>query len=137
MPPRRLEEEPYGKLLQSIEAAYESFDGFKKQFKKSATSHFGSGWAWLVLNKKGLLEIGSTPNQDNPLMDDSTILTGYPLLGLDLWEHAFYLDYQNRKADYIDAFWHIIDWTEVANRFEDALLYDTHYFCSPRNLEFR
>lgn len=117
---------PFGKLLIHIEAAFHSFDSFKEQFKKTAGNHFGSGWAWLVLNTTGVLEIGSTPNQDNPLMD-TTPLSGYPLLGLDLWEHAFYLDYQNRKTDYIDAFWNIVDWTEVAKRYEDALLYFNSY----------
>jgi superoxide dismutase, Fe-Mn family len=112
---------PYGKLLSRIEVAFQSFDGFKEQFKEVAKSHFGSGWAWLVLNPKGILEIGCTPNQDNPLMDISE-LKGYPLFGLDLWEHAYYLDYQNRKGDYIDAFWNIIDWTEVSNRYEESLL---------------
>lgn len=112
---------PFGKLLSRIEVAFQSFDSFKEQFKQSASSHFGSGWAWLVLNERSVLEIGSTPNQDNPLMDISD-LRGYPLIGLDLWEHAYYLDYQNRKGDYIDAFWKIIDWAEVANRYEQSLL---------------
>ncbi len=117
--PERIE--PYGKLLNQIEAAFESFESFQKQFKKVATSHFGSGWAWLVLNEQSVLEIGSTPNQDNPLMDVSSF-SGFPLLGLDRWEHAFYLDYQNQKADYVDAFWNIIDWTEVSKRHEESLL---------------
>jgi Fe-Mn family superoxide dismutase len=111
----------HGKLLNQIEAAFQSVDNFKAQFKKAAMSHFGSGWAWLVLNKKGTLEIGTTPNQDNPLMDNSSF-RGYPLMGLDMWEHAYYLDYQNNKGAYIDAFWQILDWDEVSDRYEESLL---------------
>jgi Fe-Mn family superoxide dismutase len=112
---------PYGKLLSQIEAAFNSFDSFKEEFSRTAATHFGSGWAWLGLSDKNTLEIGSTPNQDNPLMDVS-YLQGYPLLGIDLWEHAYYLDYQNRKGEYIDAFWQVLDWTEVSNRYEEARL---------------
>lgn len=112
---------PYGKLLSQIEAAFNSFDSFREEFNRTAAAHFGSGWAWLVLSDKNTLEIGSTPNQDNPLMDVS-YLQGYPLLGIDLWEHAFYLDHQNRKDKYIDAFWQVLDWTEVSNRYEEARL---------------
>jgi len=112
---------PFGKLLNQIEAAFGTIKNFREKFKDAAISHFGSGWAWLVLNKDGLLEIGTTPNQDNPLMDDVE-LKGFPLFGLDMWEHAYYLDYQNKKADYVDAFWNILDWPEVANRHEQSLL---------------
>jgi Fe-Mn family superoxide dismutase len=115
-------QKPFGKLLNQIEAAFQSFDNFKDQFKSVAASHFGSGWAWLVLNKKGVLEIGSTPNQDNPLMNDSNI-KGYPIIGLDMWEHAYYLDYQNNKSGYIDAFWNVLDWSQTANRYEESLLF--------------
>jgi Fe-Mn family superoxide dismutase len=112
---------PHGKLKQQIEAAFESFDNFKEKFTQAAMSHFGSGWAWLVLNNKGMLEIGSTPNQDNPLMDDVE-LKGYPIIGLDMWEHAYYLDYQNEKAKYVDAFWKILNWDEASNRYAESLL---------------
>ena len=113
---------PHGKLLNQIKAAFENYDNFKEQFKDAATSRFGSGWAWLVLDKKGILKIGSTPNQDNPLMDDAEF-KGYPIIGLDMWEHAYYLDYQNNKGQYIHAFWHILNWTEAEKRYENALLF--------------
>lgn len=117
---------PYGRLLKEIEAAFHSYDEFREEFKKVALSRFGSGWAWLIVNDSGELGIGSTPNQDNPLMDVSE-LSGYPIMGLDMWEHAFYLDYQNRKAEYVDAFWNVVDWTEVTNRYEEArLLVNSH-----------
>lgn len=112
---------PHGKLKQQIEAAFENLDNFKEQFTQAAMSHFGSGWAWLVLNKKGMLEIGSTSNQDNPLMDDVE-LKGYPIIGLDMWEHAYYLDYQNEKAKYVDAFWKILNWDEASSRYAESLL---------------
>ena len=103
---------PTGKLAEAITAAFGSFDGMKEAFKKAAIGRFGSGWAWLVA-KDGKLAITSTPNQDNPLMDDS----GTPLLGLDVWEHAYYLNYQNRRPDYVDAWWNVVNWTAVAARF--------------------
>ena len=103
---------PSGKLGDAINAAFGSFDGLKEAFKKAAIGRFGSGWAWLVV-KDGKLSITSTPNQDNPLMDDS----GTPLLGLDVWEHAYYLNYQNRRPDYVDAWWNVVNWTAVAARF--------------------
>ncbi|HZY77956.1 MAG TPA: superoxide dismutase [Cyclobacteriaceae bacterium] len=105
---------PTGKISEAINGAFGSFDKFKEQFGAAATSRFGSGWAWLV-NDGGKLKIGSTPNQDNPLMDSSEI-KGTPLLGLDVWEHAYYLKYQNKRADYIAAFWNIINWDDVAKR---------------------
>ncbi len=110
---------PKNKLLHHIVATFKSLDSFKDQFKRTATSHFGSSWAWLVYSNQNELRICSTPNQDNPMMDVSDI-RGYPLLGLDLWEHAYYLDYQNRKDEYIESFWQIIDWNEVSNRHKDA-----------------
>ena len=107
--------EPTGELADAINAACGSFDGFKDAFKKAALTRFGSGWAWLVA-KDGGVAVTSTPNQDNPCMDGS----GQPLLGLDVWEHAYYLNYQNRRPDYVDAFWNVVDWDKVAERFANA-----------------
>jgi superoxide dismutase, Fe-Mn family len=106
---------PTGTLADAINAAFGSFDKFKEEFAKAATTRFGSGWAWLVL-KDGKLAIGSTPNQDNPLMKGADI-NGTPILGLDVWEHAYYLKYQNKRAEYIKAFWNIVDWNKVGERF--------------------
>lgn len=103
---------PTGALEDSIVAAFGSFDRFKEAFGKAALSRFGSGWAWLVANAAGELSIISTANQDTPLADGLK-----PLLGLDVWEHAYYLKYQNRRADYIQAFWSVVDWDVVAKRF--------------------
>ncbi|MCP1339598.1 superoxide dismutase [Idiomarina sp. M1R2S28] len=105
---------PTGKLAKAIESDIGSFQNFKEQFTQAAVSRFGSGWAWLVLNANGQLEITSTANQDSPLMDGLT-----PILGLDVWEHAYYLKYQNKRADYIAAFYEVIHWPEVARRFEE------------------
>jgi Fe-Mn family superoxide dismutase len=107
---------PSGKLLDSINAGFGSLDEFKKQFTDAAMKRFGSGWAWLV-SDHGKLKIGSTPNQDNPLMDVSEI-KGTPLLALDVWEHAYYLKYQNKRIDYITNWWNIVNWDEVAKRAE-------------------
>lgn len=104
--------EPTGKLADVINAQFESFGAFKEAFAKAGAGRFGSGWAWLVANG-GKLEIGSTPNQDNPLMDISEI-KGTPILGLDVWEHAYYLKYQNKRADFIEAFWNVVNWDKVA-----------------------
>ena len=105
---------PTGKVLEAIQGAFGSLDKFKEQFAQAATTRFGSGWAWLV--KDGAtLKIGSTPNQDNPLMDLSE-LKGTPLLALDVWEHAYYLKYQNKRADYITNWWDVVNWDEVAKR---------------------
>ncbi len=108
---------PEGKLLAQIEKDFGSFDAFKTKFADAGKTRFGSGWAWLVLDKNNKLVIGSTPNQDNPLMDVSE-LKGTPLLGLDVWEHAYYLKYQNKRPDYINAFWSIVNWEVVAKRLE-------------------
>lgn len=102
---------PTGALADAINAAFGSFDAFKEAFTKAATTRFGSGWAWLSL-KDGKLAVGSLPNQDSPIMEGAK-----PLLGLDVWEHAYYLNYQNRRPDYIAAFWNIVDWDAVAARF--------------------
>jgi superoxide dismutase, Fe-Mn family len=106
---------PAGELAAAIQAKFGSFDEFKAQFKNAALGRFGSGWAWLVV-KDGALAITSTPNQDNPLMDGS----GAAVLGLDVWEHAYYLNYQNRRPDYVDAFWNVVDWDAVSRLYAAA-----------------
>ncbi len=113
------EGKPSGKLLSEIETAFGSFDAFKTKFADAAKNRFGSGWAWLLVGADKKLNIGSTPNQDNPLMDVSDI-KGYPLLGLDVWEHAYYLKYQNRRPEYIEAWWKVVNWDFVQKRFENA-----------------
>jgi Fe-Mn family superoxide dismutase len=111
---------PTGKLSDAIAKTFVSFEEFKKQFSDAAKTRFGSGWAWLCLDDKGNLFICSTPNQDNPLMDIAE-KKGIPLLTIDVWEHAYYLKYQNKRPDYIEAFWNIVNWDEVATRYENAL----------------
>ena len=111
---------PSAKLQAAIEAELGGMDIFKEDFNKAATTRFGSGWAWLCV-EGGKLKICSTPNQDNPLMDVVTDCNGTPILGLDVWEHAYYLHYQNRRPDYCSAFWNIINWDEVSRRYESAL----------------
>jgi Fe-Mn family superoxide dismutase len=106
---------PSGKLGDAINSAFSSFDAFKEKFANSGMTRFGSGWAWLIV-KDGKLEISSTPNQDNPLMDVAEV-KGTPILGCDVWEHAYYLHYQNRRADYLAAFWNVVNWNKVAERF--------------------
>ena len=108
---------PIGKLGDAIRSTFDSFANFKTKFSEKAMGTFGSGWAWLVINKEGKLEIGSTPNQDNPLMDTSD-LKGLPVLGLDVWEHAYYLKYQNKRADYVNSWWNVVNWEEAQKRFE-------------------
>ncbi len=107
---------PSGELADAINSAYESFDAFKDEFSKAAGSRFGSGWAWLCVHSGGKVEICSTPNQDNPLMP-GVGCGGTPILGIDVWEHAYYLHYQNRRPDYISAFYNVIDWNEVSSRY--------------------
>lgn len=107
--------EPSGALADAINAAFGSFAAFKEEFAKAAATRFGSGWAWLIKTSDGL-KVVSSPNQDNPLMDDAPV-KGEILLGLDVWEHAYYLNYQNRRPDYISAFWNVVNWAEVASRF--------------------
>ena len=109
---------PSGKLADAINAAFTSFDKMKEEFNKAATTRFGSGWAWLLVHD-GKLTISSTPNQDNPLMDVAEV-KGTPIMGLDVWEHAYYLHYQNRRPDYINAWWNVVNWTAVAARYEEA-----------------
>ncbi|GIM50744.1 superoxide dismutase [Capnocytophaga stomatis] len=107
---------PTGDLAKAIDEKFGSFDAFKEEFAKAAATRFGSGWAWLCVHKGGKLEICSTPNQDNPLMPN-TGCEGRPILGLDVWEHAYYLNYQNRRPDYIQAFFNVINWEKVAELF--------------------
>ena len=107
--------QPSGGLLEAINKDFGSFDKLKEKFNTAAATRFGSGWAWLI-NQNGKLVVASTPNQDNPLMDVAEV-KGTPILGLDVWEHAYYLKYQNRRPEYIGAFWNVIDWDQVAKRF--------------------
>jgi superoxide dismutase, Fe-Mn family len=110
---------PTGALAEAINSTFGSYDKLKEEFAKAATTRFGSGWAWLSVNAVGALEVSSTPNQDNPLMDLAE-KKGIPILGLDVWEHAYYLNYQNRRPDYIAAFWHVIDWDKVGQLYASA-----------------
>lgn len=107
--------EPEGELAEAINNAFGSFADFKDQFAKAGATRFGSGWAWLYVNHDGNLVVGSTPNQDTPLMDGGT-----PILGLDVWEHAYYLNYQNRRPDYIAAWWNVVNWSAVAGKYAAA-----------------
>lgn len=107
---------PTGKLAEAIEKAFGSFEAFKQEFTKAATTRFGSGWAWLIANEDGTVEVTSTANQDNPIMDGKVAV-----LGLDVWEHAYYLNYQNRRPDYIASFFNIINWEAVSSKYENAL----------------
>lgn len=111
---------PSGELAKAIDRDWGSFDAFKEKFAAAGTGRFGSGWAWLCVINGGKLAIGSTPNQDNPIMDVSEF-KGTPILGLDVWEHAYYLKYQNRRPDYIAAFWNVVNWKAVADKYSAAL----------------
>ena len=106
---------PTGKLAEEINASFGSFDAFKEKFEAAGLGQFGSGWAWLIVNKSGKLEVTKTPNQDNPLMEGNK-----PILGCDVWEHAYYLKYQNKRADYLKAFWNVVNWNEVSRNYEAA-----------------
>ena len=107
---------PAGDLASAIDSRFGSFNELKDEFSRAAATRFGSGWAWLIVDKAGHLAVSSTPNQDNPLMDVAEV-KGSPILGLDVWEHAYYLNYQNKRPDYIKAFWNVVNWDEVAARF--------------------
>ena len=109
---------PSGKLATAIDSAFGSFDEFKTKFSAAGATRFGSGWAWLIV-KDGKLEVSSTPNQDNPLMDVAEV-KGTPILGVDVWEHAYYLKYQNKRPDYLAAIWNVINWKKVEEKFEKA-----------------
>ncbi|WP_283641106.1 superoxide dismutase [Mesonia mobilis] len=112
--------EPKGKVAEAIQETFGSFDAFKDTFNNAAATRFGSGWAWLIVDENKKLKVTSTPNQDNPLMDVATD-NGTPILGLDVWEHAYYLNYQNKRPDYIQAFWNIVNWDEVEKRYLAAI----------------
>jgi superoxide dismutase, Fe-Mn family len=107
--------EPTGKLADDLKSAFGSFQAFKEKFEAAGLGRFGSGWAWLIVNKKGQLEVTSTPNQDSPLMDGNK-----PVLGCDVWEHAYYLKFQNRRADYLKTWWNVVNWAEVSRIYEKA-----------------
>jgi Fe-Mn family superoxide dismutase len=107
---------PVGTLAKAIDVKFGSFDAFKEEFKKAGLTRFGSGWAWLVAQKDGSVAVSSTPNQDNPLMDVADV-KGFPVIGLDVWEHAYYLKFQNKRPDYIDAFWSVVDWNKAEARY--------------------
>jgi superoxide dismutase, Fe-Mn family len=111
--------EPVGELATAIDAKFGSFSAFKDEFKKACIGRFGSGWAWLVVKEGGELAITSTPNQDNPLMDIAEV-KGYPVIGLDVWEHAYYLKYQNKRPDFVEAFWNVIDWSVAETRYQES-----------------
>ena len=113
--------EPTGELAEAIKSAFGSFDSFKEAFAKAGATRFGSGWAWLCVKPDGSLCVGSTANQDNPQMGEAFGgCGGIPILGLDVWEHAYYLNYQNRRPDYIGAFWNVVNWDQVAAYFKTA-----------------
>lgn len=112
---------PTGKLADEINKVFGSLETFKEQFKQAGLTQFGSGWAWLFVKYNGTIGITSTANQDNPLMDTNPTSQGYPILGVDVWEHAYYLKYQNKRADYLDAFWSVLDWSVVEKKYEEVL----------------
>ena len=124
--------EPCGKLAEDIKSTFGSFDAFKEKFADAGVKRFGSGWAWLIKNKSGKLEIISTPNQDSPLMDGNK-----PILGVDVWEHAYYLNYQNRRPDYLKAWWNVVNWAEVAQKLRltsDRSLTSATFSCAAEGL---
>lgn len=107
---------PVGTLGKAIDTKFGSFDAFKEEFKKASITRFGSGWAWLLTQKDGSVSVSSTPNQDNPLMDVADV-KGFPVIGLDVWEHAYYLKFQNKRPDYVEAFWNVVDWNKADARY--------------------
>lgn len=111
--------QPSGELGDAIMSKFGSFDAFKEEFTKAATTRFGSGWAWLIVTPEGELAVTSTPNQDNPLMDTAEI-KGFPIIGLDVWEHAYYLKYQNRRPEYIAAYFNVVDWSAAEQRYQQG-----------------
>jgi len=111
---------PTDKLMDAIQKHFGSFEKFKEEFENAAKNRFGSGWAWLSVDHQGNLFVSSTPNQDNPLMDIAE-KQGFPILGIDVWEHAYYLKYQNRRPEYISNFWNVVNWKEVERRFEEVI----------------
>ncbi|MVM32160.1 superoxide dismutase [Spirosoma sp. HMF4905] len=111
--------QPTGTLAEAINQKFGSFDTFKEEFTKAATTRFGSGWAWLIVTPEGELAITSSPNQDNPLMDIAEV-KGFPVIGLDVWEHAYYLKYQNRRPDYIAAYFNVVDWSAAEKRYQQG-----------------
>jgi len=112
--------QPSGALGEAIQQTFGDFAKFQEQFKNAALGRFGSGWAWLIVDGSGKLQITDTPNQDSPLMQDTAPTAGTPILGVDVWEHAYYLKYQNKRPDYVDAWWNVVNWDEVAKRFDAA-----------------
>ena len=111
--------QPSGRILEAINAAFGDFESFKKKFNEAGVGQFGSGWVWLVATGGGRLQVTSTPNQDNPLMDDASV-KGTPILGNDVWEHAYYLKYNNRRPDYLNAWWDVVNWDVAAKRLEQV-----------------
>ena len=120
MPTISRQNTPVGTLATVIDSTFGSLDNLKAEFKKAGIGRFGSGWAWLIVKADGSLAITSTPNQDNPLMDVAEA-KGTPILGLDVWEHAYYLKFQNKRPDYIDTFWNLVDWNGAEARYKAAL----------------
>ncbi|MBW8684636.1 superoxide dismutase [Chitinophaga rhizophila] len=112
---------PTGKLAEEINSVFGSLDNLKAEIKKAGLGQFGSGWAWLFVKFNGTIAVTATPNQDNPLMDTQVTSRGFPILGVDVWEHAYYLKYQNKRADYLDAFWSVLDWSAVEKNYEAAI----------------
>lgn len=112
---------PEGKLADEINKVFGSLESFKEQFNQAGATQFGSGWAWLFVKHNGAIGVSSTPNQDNPLMDINPANQGFPILGVDVWEHAYYLKYQNKRPDYLNAFWEVLDWAAVEKKYDEII----------------